>query len=142
MSRRYSRYVDSGGIVPLFEQYDINPTSQRIEIAKILLSKLHHLSADQVFKKVNKDQTIASKATVYNTLKLFAEKGLIQQVFVDPNKIFYDSNTLAHYHFYNEDSGHLTDFDADGVDISGLPELPDNTEKSGVDVIVRVRKKQ
>jgi len=142
MRHQFNRNVDSGGIVPLFEQYEINPTSQRIEIAKILLSKLHHLSADQVLKQVNKDQTIASKATVYNTLKLFAEKGLIQQVFVDPNKIFYDSNTLAHYHFYNEDSGHLTDFDADGVEISGMPELPDNTEKSGVDVIVRVRKKQ
>ena len=142
MKRRLSRYVDSGGIVPLFEQYGINSTSQRIEIAKILLSKLHHLSADQVLKRVNKDQTIASKATVYNTLNLFVEKGLIRQVIVDPNKTFYDSNTLAHYHIYNEDSGQLTDFDADGVEISGMPELPDKTEKCGVDIIVRVRDKQ
>ena len=142
MKRRFSTYIDSSGIVPLIKQYEINPTFQRVEIAKILLSKLQHLSADQVLKKVNIGQTIASKATVYNTLNLFAEKGLIRTVVVDPNKIFYDSNTLAHYHIYNEDSGNLIDIDADGVNISGMPELPDKTEKCGVDVIVRVRNKQ
>lgn len=121
------------------KQRGINPTAQRIQIARILLSRFQHLSADQVLKAVNEEQTIVSKATVYNTLNLFAEKGLVRQLIVDPNKVFYDSNTSAHFHIYNEDSGQLIDLDAGKLEISEMPELPDNTVECGVDVIIRVR---
>lgn len=124
------------------KQRGINPTAQRIQIARILLSKFQHLSADQVLKAVNEEQTIVSKATVYNTLNLFAEKGLVRQLIVDPNKVFYDSNTSAHFHIYNEDSGQLIDLDAGKLEISEMPELPDNTVECGVDVIIRVRNQQ
>ncbi|MFQ5660928.1 MAG: Fur family transcriptional regulator [Gammaproteobacteria bacterium] len=130
---------EAADIAVFIKQHGINPTAQRIEIAKILLSRSQHLSADQVLNAVNRKQTIVSKATVYNTLNLFAEKGLVRQVIVDPNKLFYDSNTAAHFHIYNEDSGQLIDLDAAKLEISGLPKLPENTVECGVDVIVRVR---
>ncbi len=125
----------------LLQRHGINPTMQRIEIARILLSRFQHLSADQILNSVNKKQPIVSKATVYNTLNLFAEKGLIRQVIVEPNKVFFDSNTTVHYHFYNDDTGELTDLDANQLEIKGIPELPDNTVKSGIDVIIRLRDK-
>jgi len=125
-------------VVSLLRQHDINPTSQRVLIAKILLSEYQHLSADQVLKAVNEKQNYVSKATVYNTLNLFARKGLIREVIVDPNKIFYDSNTNEHYHIYNVDSGELIDLETDKVELSGLPELPENTIESGIDVVVRI----
>jgi len=126
-------------LVDLLRRHDINPTHQRIEIAYALFSRGTHLSADQVLAAVNDRHSETSKATVYNTLNLFLEKRLIREVIVDPNKVFYDPNTDPHYHFYNVDTGELTDIAADTVQVHGLPVLPDGVVTEGVDVIVRVR---
>jgi Fur family iron response transcriptional regulator len=123
----------------LLRSHDINPTHQRIEIAHALFSRQEHLSADQVMTIVNDRHAETSKATVYNTLNLFLEKGLIREVIVDPNKVFYDPNTLPHHHLFDTESGRLTDIAAENVTIQGLPPLPDGMETEGIDLIVRVR---
>jgi Fur family iron response transcriptional regulator len=117
----------------------ISPTHQRIEIAYALFSRCEHLSADQIMAIVNARHSETSKATVYNTLKLFVEKKLIREVIVDPNKVFYDPNTSAHYHMYDVESGRLTDIDATDVRVSGLPALPAGIVTEGMDIIIRVR---
>lgn len=117
----------------------ISPTPQRLEIAAALLSKPQHLSAEQVLQLVNQTSNTVSKATVYNTLGLFARKGLVREVIVDPNKVFYDSNTEHHHHFYNVTTGELTDVDVVNLDIVKLPQPPHGTLCEGIDVIIRVR---
>lgn len=124
----------------LLRAHDINPTHQRIEIAYALFSRHEHLSADQVMTIVNDRHAETSKATVYNTLNLFLEKGLIREVIVDPSKVFYDPNTGPHHHLYEVDSGRLTDIAADDVRIEGLPALPKGMETVGIDLIVRVKR--
>jgi Fur family transcriptional regulator, iron response regulator len=126
-------------LVELLRCHDINPTHQRIEIAYALFSRGEHLSADQVLAVVNGRHSETSKATVYNTLNLFLQKRLVREVIVDPNKVFYDPNTELHHHFYNVDTGELTDIDADGVAVHGLPALPEGMVTEGVDIIVRIR---
>ncbi len=126
-------------LTALLHRHGINPTAQRLEIARLLFARAEHLSAEDVFVLVNTAATPVSKATVYNTLGLFAEQGLIREVIADPNKVFYDPNTAPHYHFYDVATGQLTDIDAEGVQITGLPSLPDGTRMEGVDVIVRLR---
>ncbi len=128
-------------IPDLLLEYAINPTAQRVEIARILLSRRPHMSAGQVLARVNKRSAITSKATVYNTLKLFAEKGLVRQLIIESDKVFYDSNTSQHHHFYNEDTGMLQDIDADEMVIANVPKIPEGTINSGVDVIIRVKNK-
>lgn len=118
----------------------IGPTHQRLEIAHILFTRWEHLSADQILAAVNLRQTQSSKATVYNTLKLFLEKGLVREVIVDPARIFYDPNTTEHHHVYDLDRGELIDVDANQVRVVGLPPLPEGSVVDGVDVIVRIRK--
>jgi Fur family transcriptional regulator, iron response regulator len=118
---------------------DINPTYQRNEIARVMLSKPQHLSAVQVLTLVNANDGHVSKATVYNTLNLFVEKGLIREVAIDPTKIFYDSNTSHHHHYYNEDTGELYDFETDDMSLNPKSSLPENTVQSGLDVVVRVK---
>lgn len=125
----------------LLRSHDINPTHQRIEIAYALFSRQAHLSADQVMAAVNMRHSETSKATVYNTLKLFLEKGLVREVIVDPNKVFFDPNTTPHHHMYEVDSGRLSDIDAESIRISGLPSLPDDMVTEGIDLIVRVRRR-
>ncbi len=117
----------------------INPTSQRVEIARAFFGRYVHLSAEDVFKLVNADSRRVSKATVYNTLALFVEKGLLRQVVADPNKVFYDSNTDPHHHFFDVRTGELSDIDGGDLKVSGLPDLPPGTTLEGVDVVVRLR---
>lgn len=121
------------------QRHDILPTPQRVQIAQILLARHQHLSADQVLTLVNRDKNQASKATVYNTLRLFANKGLVREVIVDPTKVFFDTNTRSHHHFYNVDTGNLTDIEAHRLPVGELPQLPKGTTIDGVEVIIRVR---
>lgn len=121
------------------ESCGITPTPQRVEIARILLARPQHLSAEQVITVLKQGDLAVSKATVYNTLGLFAEKGLVREVIVDPSKVFYDSNCTDHHHFYDVDSCTLTDIDAREIVVDGLPDVPRGKTVDRVDVIVRVR---
>jgi Fur family iron response transcriptional regulator len=123
----------------LLRAHGISPTHQRIEIAHAILSCGEHVSADRILALANDRATETSKATVYNTLKLFVECKLVREVIADPGKVFYDPNTEPHHHFYNVDTGELTDIDAREIRVSGLPPLPHGATAEGVDVIVRVR---
>jgi len=124
----------------LLRSHDINPTHQRIEIAYALFSRQEHLSADQVMAIVNSRHSETSKATVYNTLRLFLEKRLIRELIVDPSKVFYDPNTSPHHHFFEIDSGKLSDIDTEYMKISDLPPLPAGMVTEGIDLIVRIRR--
>ena len=128
-------------VMSLLQSYKIQPTQQRLQIAQIMFTRAQHLSADQVLKQVNAEDASVSKATVYNTLGLFAREGLIREVFIDPNRVFYDTNTQPHHHFFNIDTGVLSDIDSEQVMVSTLPELPEGTEAEAVEAIVRVRNK-
>ncbi len=119
----------------------VKPTSQRLEIGALLLAHPQHMSADQILGQLQKNGSRVSKATVYNTLKLFTENGLVREVSVDSTRQFYDSTTGHHHHFYNVDSGQLTDIDPADLQFSRLPQLPEGTEAQDVEVIVRVRNK-
>ncbi len=137
-----TKVQDDAQIYAWLRRHGINPTSQRVKIARAFFSRCVHLSAEDVFVHVNANGRCVSKATVYNTLSLFVHNAVIRQVTVDPSKIFYDSNTAPHHHFYDVDTGELTDIDADRVEISGLPRLPAGAILEGVDVIVRLRRSQ
>ena len=117
----------------------IAPTHQRIEIAQVLFDCHEHLSAEQLLVRVNARFAQSSKATIYNTLKLLVEHGMVRELFVERDKVVYDPNMTPHHHFYDVDSGKLTDIPAEGVEIRGLPPLPQGVLSAGVDVIVRIR---
>ena len=117
----------------------VMPTSQRIEVAELLLSRPQHLSADQIIEKLHRAGSRVSKATVYNSLKTFSEMGLIKEINVDATRKYYDSTTEAHHHFYHVETGELTDIPSDRIDIAGLPELPEGTEQESVEVLIKVR---
>ncbi len=98
------------------------------------------MSAEDVFNVVNGEDRRVSKATVYNTLGLLAEKGVVREVIADPVRVFYDPNTAPHHHLYDESTGELTDVDASKVQVTGLPPLPEGTALQGVDVVIRIRR--
>jgi Fur family iron response transcriptional regulator len=126
-------------VAELLRRHGITPTHQRMEIAQVLFARREHLSADQILALVNSRYAEASKATVYNTLKLFLEKKLIRELVVDPERIVYDPNTEPHHHHFDVVTGRLTDVPADSVRLVGLPPLPPGTVADGVDIIIRTR---
>lgn len=131
----------AGDVEGLLAEHHISPTRQRRQIARILFARPQHLSAEQILDSVNREGVgnLVSKATVYNTLGLFVRKGLIREVIVDSNKVFYDSNTRPHHHFYHIDTGKLQDIDAQQLSLQDVPEPPAGTTLDGVDIIIRVR---
>lgn len=134
-----TKNLSQAEIVSMLRGRGINPTTQRVQVVRVLFERGTHLSADDVFRAVNSEAHHVSKATVYNTLGLLAEKGVIREVIADPTRVFYDPNTAPHHHLYDEGTGQLTDIDASEVKVSGLPELPEGATLQGVDVIVRFR---
>ena len=117
-------------------------TAQRLAIARVLLPQPVHLSADQVQHRASHDTSGLSRATVYNTLKLFTARGLLRELAVEPGKTMFDSNPQPHHHLYNSATGELTDIPADTLRLSGAPVLPDGLELEQIEVIVRVRPRE
>ena len=119
----------------------IRPTAQRLRIAALLLAEPQHLSAEQILASLRSAGARVSKATVYYTLNLFAERGLIRQLSVDGSRAWFDSNVDAHYHFHDITSGALIDVPVPEVEFSRLPAPPPGTEVAGIDLVIRLRKK-
>ena len=119
----------------------IRPTAQRVRIASLLLCEPQHLSAEQILASLRESGARVSKATVYNTLNLFASHGLIRQLSVDGTRAWFDSNVDAHYHFHDLASGALIDVPVPDVEFSRLPPPPPGTEVDGIDLVIRLRKK-
>lgn len=117
----------------------ITPTRPRLRIAQLMLSGEDHFSAEQVLRMVNREAPKISKATVYNTLRLFTQKGLLREVIIDPQRVYYDSRTDTHHHFYDPLSGQITDISSESVSVHGLPDPPPGTEPAEVEIIVRLR---
>ena len=104
-------------ISKLLAEHGLQITSQRLDIAEFVLSRPQHLSADQILAALRAQGSRVSKATVYNTMNLFSERGLVRTVEVDPERQYYDSTSEPHHHFYNVDTGELIDIPADGVSL-------------------------
>jgi Fur family iron response transcriptional regulator len=119
----------------------IRITQQRLRIASILLAAPQHLSAEQVAEALRREGARVSKATVYNTLNLFASQGLIRQLSVDGECAWFDSNVGPHYHFQDEHTGALRDVELQDVQFSRLPEPPAGMEVAGIDLVIRLRRR-
>lgn len=129
----------SSSIDDRLKQYGIQVTRQRVEVAEVILERPQHLSADQILERLRAAGSRVSKATVYNTLKTLCECGLVRELTVDPDRKYYDSTTHTHHHFYNVETGELSDIPEDQVEFLSLPPLPEGTERESVEVLIRVR---
>lgn len=133
--------LERSDVVTLLQQHKISPTRQRVEIAEFLFQRPQHLSAEKILEGVTSAGNRVSRATVYNTMGLFANKGVVREVLIDRERVFYDSNTAVHHHLYNVDTGELIDvFDAETITIT-LPELPEGLKIVDTDVVFKVTSK-
>ncbi len=119
----------------------LRPTRQRVALASLLFARGHrHLTAESLHAEAAEAGVGVSLATVYNTLHQFTQSGLLRQVAVDAQRFYFDTNTGAHQHFYNEADGALIDIPGDSIAIAGVPTPPKGMEVERVDVVVRIRR--
>jgi Fur family iron response transcriptional regulator len=142
MSPHASHALSSAACGRKLTKLGIRPTAPRVRIAALLLCAPQHLSAEQIIATLAASGKRVSKATVYNTLKIFAASGLIRQLTIDDSRAWYDSNMGAHYHFHDAESGALIDVPVPEVEFSRLPPAPEGMEVESIDLVIRLRRKR
>ncbi len=81
------------------EKHNINPSYHRLKILHYLMKHRIHPTVDRIYKDLSKEIPTLSKTTIYTTLKLFIEKGIVRELFVDENEMRYEYADTPHGHF-------------------------------------------
>ena len=116
----------------------IRPTKQRMILAKLLFENGdRHISAEEIFDELKKDDRKISLATIYNTLKQFTDIGLLREINIDQKKSIYCTNHDPHYHLYIEDENKIIDIPQKNIDLN-IPQIPACLSLHNIDVIVRI----
>ena len=125
-------------------QAGLQPTRQRLALARVLLTSPVHMHAEQVLQAARQHYPNLSRATVYASLPLFAERGLLRALPLGLEQQVYDSSPEIHPHLLIEDSGEVLDLPPDCIrwDALSLPLPAANLEVIAIDMVVRVRRAQ
>jgi Fur family iron response transcriptional regulator len=135
--------LEENALESRLRQSGLRPTRQRLALARLLFNGMdRHVSAEDLHREAVAARAGVSLATVYNTLNQFKSAGLLREVAIEGDRSYFDTNTSNHFHFFDENSGELSDVEADKIEVRGLPPLPAGTEITGMDVIVRIRKQK
>ena len=97
----------------------LRPTKQRVKICEILFNreKTFHFTINDLAKKISEDlNEKISLATVYNTVHAIQKKGYLKEIAINSDKSYFDTNTTAHHHFYDEYTHELIDCDQSNID--------------------------
>ena len=84
-------------------------TSQRRHVYDVLLQKLDHPTAEEVFTRARRQIPDISHATVYNCLAALVECGLVRQVQLQRGAARFCPNMEEHCHYYCDACGAVFD---------------------------------
>jgi Fur family peroxide stress response transcriptional regulator len=107
----------------LLKKAGVQPSAQRVAVAKYVLETHDHPSADEVWEKVRKTFPMISRATVYNTLNHFVEKGLLARHVIAEGKVVFDCVVEPHHHFIDDDTGRIHDVPWDALTVGRVDRL-------------------
>lgn len=109
--------------IPRLRQQGIQPTPQRLAVADYVLTTTAHPSAEEVWRRVRRSCPTVSRATVYNTLKLFAEKGLVKAHCMREGALVFDGRVQPHHHIVDEETGRVYDVEWEAITVKGTGAL-------------------
>ena len=126
-------------IKDILRNSSLRPTKQRIMIGKLLFNDTDkHVTAESLYRELTASEQKISLATVYNTLHDFCEKKLLKKVTIDTEKVYFDTNTSPHHHFYSDNEKLLIDISKDKIKIQGLPKAPKGKKIKDVELIAHL----
>jgi len=129
------------GVMAILREHGIQATPQRIAVAKYVLATAAHPSADEVWEHVRQACPTLSRATVYNTLNLLVEKGLIKSQVLKEGVVVFEPRVAAHHHFVDEETGRIYDVPWTALRVTGQQTLRD-FEVKDYQVVLRGRKRR
>jgi Fur family transcriptional regulator, peroxide stress response regulator len=97
----------------LLEEKGISPSLQRVIILRYLMTHHYHPSTEEVYQALLEEIPTLSKTTIYNTMKLFAQKGIIRQIAIYGNEVHYETQLDFHAHFHCLQCGRIFDLEID-----------------------------
>jgi Fe2+ or Zn2+ uptake regulation protein len=121
----------------ILREAGIQPSTQRVAIADFVLHTDTHPSADQVLLETQKRLPTVSVATIYNTLHLFVEHGLLRTLELSAGHTVYDPCMAPHHHFVDDQTGRIHDVPLDAVSVRHQP--LDGFDIREVQVVLRGR---
>ena len=133
---------DNSKIANKLRSSGLRPTKQRIQIAEFLFEreKTFHFTVEDLDKlincKINKDKI--SLATFYNTVHAFKKAGHLKEILTSNNKIYFDTHTGSHHHFFDSERNELTDIDSKEIKIKSIPSAPKGKKIKDVNVIINI----
>jgi Fur family transcriptional regulator, peroxide stress response regulator len=95
------------------KEHGIKPSYQRIRIFEYLVRHKNHPNVDAIYQELSKDIPTLSRTTVYNTMKLFIEKKIVQLISIEDTETRYDADISAHGHFKCTSCGEIYDVHVD-----------------------------
>ena len=105
--------TDKTAIKEALVQYGISPSRPRVAILDYLRMNFTHPTADEIFHDLKGSVPTLSLTTVYNTLKLFADKGLCLSLTINEKQVCYDGQTHPHGHLLCSRCGKVHDIEQD-----------------------------
>ncbi len=105
-------------IKDMLQDKNISPSLHRLKIYQYLLDNPIHPTVDIIYTDIIHQIPTLSKTTVYNTLKLFVDKGLVQSISIEDNEVRYDATTDFHGHFKCIQCGDIYDLMIDEGDLN------------------------
>ena len=115
---------DIGKVDIYLSEHGIKPSYQRIKVFDYLIKNKNHPTVDNIHKELIGEIPTLSKTTVYNTLKLFHEKGIVLIINIEDNETRFDADLSNHGHFKCKKCGEIYDFDLNENNLN-LPSLND-----------------
>jgi Fe2+ or Zn2+ uptake regulation protein len=107
-------------LVQKLREAGVQPSAQRLAVAEFVLATKAHPSADEVLTAVQRNFPMVSRATVYNTLHAFVEKGLLRQLIVAEGRVVFDPVMAPHHHFIDEETGRIDDVPWESVKVGDV----------------------
>ena len=97
--------------VELLKDNNIKITTHRLEILKYLDKHRTHPTVDEIYKELKKSNPALSKTTVYNSVDILQQSGLIQSINITGSEHRYDFKRGMHHHFLCNKCGQISDID-------------------------------
>ncbi|CFX01669.1 Ferric-uptake regulator [Syntrophomonas zehnderi OL-4] len=116
--------MDMKEIAMLLKDHGIKPSHHRMKIYEYLVTHRNHPNVDMVYQELIQEIPTLSKTTLYNTLNLFLNKGLVQLITIAENEMHYDADVSMHGHFMCKECKKIYDIWFEDNDIV-LPDLKD-----------------
>jgi Fur family iron response transcriptional regulator len=119
----------------------LRPTKQRVKICKVLFDreKTFHFTINDLVKRISEEfNEKISLATIYNTVHAFEKKGYLKEISINSDKSYFDTNTSAHHHFYDEDTHKLIDCNENDIESINIKKNITGKKINSVEVLIRV----